>query len=103
LAIDDTTLVLGRFIYLLCHIVSSKNQTGQTGMMETGRKELIVIYRIIILSDQYCWLLSAAIPRCVWVDAELDEFLYDKRDDRKLQNVLILQNNDPVDLNNLKD
>jgi hypothetical protein len=29
--------------------------------------------------------------------------LYDKRDDRKLQNVLILQNNDPVDLNNLKD
>jgi hypothetical protein len=32
-------------------------------MMETGRKDLIVIYRIIILSDQYCWPLSAAIPR----------------------------------------
>jgi hypothetical protein len=63
IASDDTTSVLDCFMYLLCHIMSSKNQTGQTEMMETGRKELIVIYRIVILSDQYCWPLSAAIPR----------------------------------------
>jgi len=29
LASDDTTSVLGRFMYLLCHIMSSKNQNRQ--------------------------------------------------------------------------
>jgi hypothetical protein len=54
--------------------MSSKNQAGQTGIMETGRKELILMYRIIILSDQYCLPISAAILRRVWVGAEWDEF-----------------------------
>ena len=43
-------------------------------MMETGRKKLIVIYRIIILSDQYCWPHSAAIPSRMRAGAEWGEF-----------------------------
>jgi hypothetical protein len=36
-------MVIGGFMYyLLCLVVPSKNQAGQTGKMETGRKEFIV-------------------------------------------------------------
>jgi hypothetical protein len=36
----DTAMIIGRFMNLWCLILSPKNQTGQTGKLETGRKDL---------------------------------------------------------------